>query len=29
MAAGVTSRVWSVAELIGLLDRPIEGADSN
>jgi IS1 family transposase len=30
MAAGVTSRVWSVAELIGLMDRPAAGgADSN
>jgi hypothetical protein len=30
MAAGVTSRVWSVAELIGLMDRPAaSGADSN
>lgn len=29
MAAGVTSRVWSVAELVELINRPIADADSN
>jgi IS1 family transposase len=29
MAAGVTSRVWEIADLIGLLDRPAASSDSN
>lgn len=29
MAAGVTSRVWEIADLIGLLNRPAANAESN